>query len=38
LLRQDFIPDTFGYGQALMSDGSGVHYGASEPIIVWSII
>jgi len=22
---------TFGYGQAVMSDGSGVHYGASEP-------
>jgi gamma-glutamyltranspeptidase/glutathione hydrolase len=22
---------TFGYGQAVMSDGTGVHYGASEP-------
>ena len=22
---------TFGYGQAVMSDGSGVHFGASEP-------
>jgi gamma-glutamyltranspeptidase/glutathione hydrolase len=22
---------TFGWGQAVMSDGSGVHYGASEP-------
>jgi gamma-glutamyltranspeptidase/glutathione hydrolase len=22
---------TFGYGQAVMSDGQGVHYGASEP-------
>ena len=22
---------TFGHGQAVMSDGSGVHYGASEP-------
>jgi gamma-glutamyltranspeptidase / glutathione hydrolase len=22
---------TFGYGQAVMADGSGVHYGASEP-------
>jgi gamma-glutamyltranspeptidase / glutathione hydrolase len=22
---------TFGYGQAVMTDGSGVHYGASEP-------
>jgi gamma-glutamyltranspeptidase/glutathione hydrolase len=22
---------TFGYGQAVMSDGKGVHYGASEP-------
>ena len=22
---------TFGYGQAVMSDGRGVHYGASEP-------
>ena len=22
---------TFGYGQAVMSDGAGVHYGASEP-------
>ena len=22
---------TFGYGQAVMSDGNGVHYGASEP-------
>jgi len=21
----------FGYGQAVMSDGSGVHFGASEP-------
>jgi len=23
--------NTFGHGQAVMSDGSGVHYGASEP-------
>ena len=23
--------DAFGYGQAVMSDGTGVHYGASEP-------
>ena len=22
---------TFGYGQAVMSDGAGVHFGASEP-------
>jgi hypothetical protein len=22
---------TFGHGQAVMSDGSGVHFGASEP-------
>ena len=22
---------TFGYGQAVMSDGTGVHFGASEP-------
>jgi gamma-glutamyltranspeptidase/glutathione hydrolase len=22
---------TFGYGQAVMSDGSGVHFGASDP-------
>ena len=22
---------TFGYGQAVMSDGTGVHYGGSEP-------
>src|SRR5258708_37199448 len=22
---------TFGHGQAVMSDGAGVHYGASEP-------
>jgi gamma-glutamyltranspeptidase/glutathione hydrolase len=22
---------TFGYGQAVMSDGRGVHFGASEP-------
>jgi gamma-glutamyltranspeptidase/glutathione hydrolase len=22
---------TFGYGQVVMSDGTGVHYGASEP-------
>jgi len=21
----------FGYGQAVMSDGTGVHYGGSEP-------
>jgi len=21
----------FGYGQVVMSDGTGVHYGASEP-------
>ena len=24
-------PGTFGHGQAVMSDGSGVHFGASEP-------
>ena len=23
--------DTFGYGQAVMSDGNGMHFGASEP-------
>ena len=22
---------TFGHGQAVMSDGAGVHFGASEP-------
>ena len=30
----DVVPPrtgTFGYGQAVMSDGSGVHFGASEP-------
>ena len=30
----DVVPPrtgTFGYGQAVMSDGTGVHFGASEP-------
>ena len=26
-----FTKGTFGYGQAVISNGSGVHFGASEP-------